>query len=88
MAEFVHPDIEDAMRNPTAGSSMTVILVLEKEATAGVETAVSGMDRVSHRRTFDAGMVLVEASGDRLGELCDLSGVKSISPEGEMAILA
>lgn len=88
MAEFVHPDIEDALSNPTAGASMTVILVLEKEATAGVVTAVSGMDRVSHRRTFDTEMVLVEVSEDRLDALCNLSGVKSISPEGELEILA
>ncbi|MDL0118509.1 hypothetical protein PNQ29_03280 [Halobacterium salinarum] len=88
MAEFVHPDTEDAMSNPTAGASVTVILVLEKEATAGVEAAVRGMARVSHRRTFDTGMVLVEASEDQLDALCDLSGVKSISPEEEMESLA
>ena len=89
MASFVHPAIEDARGDPTPGASVTVVLVLEDDtANAAAASAVQEMDDTALEREFDTGMLLVDARETALDELCELSGVKSVSPDEKMEILA
>lgn len=88
MAQFVHPAIENVCMNPSAGAKMTVILVVEADSATAVESEVIRMDGVALERSIDADMLLVEAREEALEQLCELSGIKSISPDEEMEILA
>lgn len=89
MAQFVHPAIEDARTEPTPGASIIVVLVLEDDTVAAsAASTVQRMDGASLERELDTGMLLVDARETALDELCGLSGVKSVSPDKEMEILA
>ena len=87
MPPYIHPIVEESRNNPTADQTIRVILVCEEEAIPKIREEMSSLNS-SISRELSKGMMTVEASESELSDLCELSGVKSISPDEEMEILA
>lgn len=89
MVRYVHPDVEDALKEASGGDPTTLALVMDDEAGEDAISRISNLDHVSHKTTLPSGVILVNAiSTTSLAELKDVEGVESISPDQLMRDLA
>lgn len=87
MARYVHPDVRDLLEEPTEEGPVRLALVVKDGSDETVHRNVEQIG-CSIERVLPSGVVLVEAPHDALAELCELSGLESISPTERMEVLS
>jgi len=87
MAQYVHPEVAAARDDPTPGSTLQLILILDDGATEEVTARVKETE-ASIENVFETDMILVDAPETEVGTLCEIPGVSSVSPDGEIETLA
>jgi hypothetical protein len=86
MTPQIHPDVEEIRDSPTSGESVSLALVVDQGSVSGVQQAVRDLSGTVEE-VLPSGVLTITLSEDKVDELCEVEGDRSVSPDGDLRIL-
>lgn len=87
MTPHIHPDVEDIRDSPEEGESVRLAIVPDEGESSSVAGNVESLGGEVHE-VLPSGTLSATVKEQRVDELCETEGIMSISPDGELRILA
>jgi hypothetical protein len=87
MPPHIHPDVAEIRRSPREGERISLVVVVREGRTKSVAEEIQRLDG-EVTDTLPSEVLTVSLLETKLNALCENEDIRSISPDGELRILA